>query len=572
MKELIGIVRVILKERKDVVLSIVFGYLAGIAAVGLFAANGYLISQAALHPPIYVLISMIAIVKIGSIIRAVSRYGERYFSHRATFTMLSDLRTYFYEKLENMANHQIQQFRSGDLLARIVGDIESLQNLFLRVLYPPIIMFTVFFSTILFVSHYTPEVVGLLTVGLVITGIIIPAWFAKRQVALSNHLKGERAQLSTEVTEWFYGYRELKIHQQLKEKEQQLISASQSYISQQERVGRQVNANYSINQAASSFTIWLIIVVSSYLVATDQLDGLFLAMVIMICITVFDYSTPMATFSTYYEESERSAKRLQNVVSVEQINDKQIAKKVELPSSGFSITFQNVSFTFPDAYRAQIKGFNLHLEAGSKTAIVGPSGSGKSTILNLLLKFYETNQGEILLGDAPISLLKQEQIWDQAKVVLQNNHFFSGTIKDNLLLSTNSLSDVEIQRLLTEVWLPHFTSSYAVLEKGQNLSGGEKQRLAMARASAKNGSLWILDEPTSSLDNLTEQYLYEFLFNQAKDHTVILVSHRLSNLEKMDQIIVMDQGLIIERGTYSELLERKGYFFQLKQLEANMIS
>ncbi|RSK28493.1 thiol reductant ABC exporter subunit CydC [Bacillus sp. HMF5848] len=571
MKELAYIVNIMLKEKRDVYFSIISGYVAGLAAVGLFAANGYLISQAALHPPLYVLIGMVAVVKIGSIIRAVSRYGERYYSHRATFTMLSDLRVHFYEKLEKMPLSYIQTFRSGDLLARIVGDVESLQNFFLRVLYPPIIMVMVFLSTIIFVSFYSIEVVLILTVGLLLTGIVIPAWFAKRQRALSNQVSESRVQFSTEVTEWFQGFRELKIHQRLEAKEQQLFEASGTYIAEQERSSQQANLNYSVNLAVSFLIFWSVIAVSSYLVSTAKLDGVFLAMIVMISLTLFDHSTPMATLPVYYEESERATKRLYSVVSSNSNSEHLHQGKMELSSKVPSIMLNNVEYSYPEELRKVVQDFTLHLPAGSKTAIVGPSGSGKSTIIKLILNLYHANKGDIFIDRVAMNELNQEQLWDQAKVVLQDNHFFAGTIKDNLLLESSALSDEDIEQLLKEVQLPHFSHADTVFEGGGNLSGGEKQRLSMARAIAKKGSLWLLDEPTSSLDDMTAQQIYNVLYRYAKEDTVVLVSHQLSGLEKMDQIVVMDQGRIIEKGNYAELIDKKGYFYQLKQLERNIL-
>ncbi|MFC0558946.1 thiol reductant ABC exporter subunit CydC [Halalkalibacter alkalisediminis] len=570
MSELLTIVRLMISQKKDVILSVVFGYIAGIAAVGLFAANGYLISRAALEPPLYVLITMVAVVKIGSFIRAISRYAERYYSHRATFTMLSELRVYFYEKVEQHAPSLFHKYRSGDLLARIVGDVESLQHLFLRVFYPPIIMITVFVSTILFVSFYSMKIVVLLVVGLALTGLIIPAWFAKKQKKVSNRLREERASLSTEVTEWFYGFRELKIHQKLEDKEQQLVNASNQYIFEQQREGTQGNVNQATNVAIALVISWAVLAMGAFLVAHGNLDGVFLAMLVMVSLTVFEHSTPMAVFPIHYEDSERAAKRLNAVIESEDEEQEQVQTK-EITSGPPTVKLNEVSFSFPNDDRNILSDVNVVLPAGSKTAIVGPSGSGKSTLLQLLLKLYPATAGEISLSGVPVTHIDQENLWQKTNVVLQENHFFFGTIKDNLLLQTDNWSDDELQQVLDAVQLKGFSLKDTVLEKGQNLSGGEKQRLAMARALVKNASFWILDEPTSSLDSWTEQQIYELLYRQAKNDTVVLVSHRLAGLERMDQIIVMDQGKIVESGTFNDLIKMKGYFYKLKQVEKSIL-
>ena len=558
------------KEKRDIYLSIVFGFLAGMTAVGLFAANGYLISQAALQPPLYVLISMVAIVKIGSIVRATSRYAERYYSHRATFTMLSDLRVFFYEKVEKLPSNVLGKYRSGDLLARIVGDVESLQNFFLRVFYPPILMILVFLSTILFVSFYSWQIVFLLLAGLLLTGFVIPLLFAKKQRKVSNKILDERAKFSTEVTEWFQGLRELSIHQMVSDKNEKVIKYYSQYMDEQRKANDGANLNHSFNLAVSFIIFWAVLALAGYLVTIGQLDGVLLAMIVMISITVFDHSAPMATFPINYEESKRAATRINSVISEVKIQDKGVKERNAFTNGAPSVEWKNVNVRFPEQFRDAVSNVSLSLRKGTKTAIVGASGSGKSTLLSALLQLHDLNSGSILINDITLDKENNESIWSNSKVVLQENHFFFGTIKDNLL-SDGNIQDEDVQRVLHEVELHHFTPNDIVLEKGENLSGGEKQRLAMARAILKKGRLWLLDEPTSSLDNWTEQQLFNTLFHYAKNDTVVLVSHRLTHLEKMDQIVVLEEGNIIEMGTFQELMEQKGYFYELKQIENNLL-
>jgi ATP-binding cassette subfamily C protein CydC len=571
MKELLQISRFIWIEKKDALKSVIFGFIAGITAVGLFAANGYLISKAALQPPMYVLIFMVGIVKFGSILRAVSRYAERYYSHRATFTMLSHLRTYFYEKLEPLAPQLFQRYRSGDILAIIVGDIESLQNLFLRVIYPPIIMITVFLFTILFVSFYSIPIMFLLLIGLILTGFVIPAWFVIIQRRLNSKTRELRAYLSTEVTEWIYGFRELKLHQQLDNKEEQMITAADNYVHEQERMGMGSVFSQSINMTVSLVISWVILGLGAYFTSIGEMDGLFLAMLVMIALTVFEHSTPMAAFSIHYDESQQAASRLYSVVSEEQTNRKSMNKSFQYSKKAPTIEFDNVKFSYLNDQRMSLNHISFNLPAGSKTAIVGPSGSGKSTLLLLLLKLCLVSEGAIRMDGMPLSEHDQEQIWKRTNVILQENHFFFGTIRDNLLLSSDTWSDCQLQQLLSDVQLSHYSLNDHVMEKGQNLSGGERQRLAMARAIVKGSSLWLLDEPASALDASTERKLFNLLYKHAKEDTIILISHRLEGLEFMDQIIVLDEGCIIESGNYEELMNLKGYFYKLKQIEKNVL-
>ncbi len=557
-------------ERKDILLSVILGFLAGIAAVGLFASSGYLISKGALTPPLYALTVMIALLKSFSIVRALSRYGERYFSHRATFTILSNLRVSFFEKLEPLAPNIFQKYRSGDLLARIVGDVESLQHFFLRVFYPPIVLVIVFLSTIVFTSFFSIYVALVLLVGLILTGVIVPTLFALRQRKIQSQVREGRGALSTDVTELLYGFRDLKIYQKIEGKEQQLVESSNTYIKEQEREGISAMFNQSMNTAVSLLISWFVLALGAFLVIDGQLEGLFLAMLVMISLTVFENATPMAVLPSHFEDSRRAAKRLFSVVREESLKEEKPSGKLN-NQKALSIEMKNVTFSYPGESRLTLKDISFHLPAGSKTAIVGPSGSGKSTLLQLLLNIQTTNQGEIQLDGMSIERIAKESIWKETNVILQENHFFFGSIRENLLLAKDDLTDEKMEEALTKVKLESFSLEDPVFEKGENLSGGEKQRLAIARAMLKGSHVWFMDEPTSSVDALTEQFIYRHLFQQAKGDTVILVSHRLTNLERMDQIVVMENGRIIESGTFDQLIKKKGYFYELKQIEKSVL-
>ncbi|WP_370621880.1 amino acid ABC transporter ATP-binding/permease protein [Bacillus sp. JCM 19034] len=470
--------------------------------------------------------------------------------------MLSELRVYFYDKVEKVGASLFQRYRSGDLLARIVGDVESLQHFFLRVLYPPIIMLLVFLSTIFFVSFSSIYIAICLLCGLLLTGFVIPAWFAKRQRKISSQVRMERSRYSTEVTEWFYGLRELKIHQQLEGKKRRLSKLANEYITEQKKEGLQSAYNQAWNIAISHLISWLVLVVGVLLVTGGQLDGVLLAMLVMVSFIVFEQSVPMAIFPIHYEESEQAAKRLEDVSVSQEGQHSDQADEPEGDWGAPSLMFRDVSFGFAGEFRKTLKNVTIEFPAQSKTAIVGPSGSGKSTLLHLLLKSYTAE--DVFINGLPINEIKQETVWKQANVVFQNSQFFYGTIKENLLLQGDDWSNEQLEQLLKDVHLTSFSLDDHVMENGRNLSGGEKQRLALARAKAKGGRLWLLDEPTSSLDLETEQKLYDWLFEQAKQDTFILVSHRLSGLDKMDQIVVMDQGQVVEIGTYGELIKKKG--------------
>lgn len=569
MKDLMLVMKEVGRERKDILLSVLFGVLAGITAVGLFASSGYLISKAAFVPPLYALTVMIALLKLFGLVRAGSRYGERLYSHRATFSILSNLRVDFFKRLEPLAPSIYQKYRSGDLLSRIVGDVERLQNFFLRVYYPPIVLVIVFLSTVVFMMFFSVYIALVMVIGLILTSLVVPSIFAYRKRRVDYRLREQRGSLSTEATEILYGFRELKLYQRLEEKEEMLKASSQKYIEEQERETVQLMFNQSVNSAVSLMVSWVVLALGAYFVTQGQLEGVFLAMLVMVSLTVFENAAPMAALPGHLEESRAASRRLYSVVKEEPVLPS--APIARLPESqSLSVEFQELSYHFEGESRRALNEVNFQLPEGSKTAIVGPSGSGKSTVLMLLLKVLHAGEGEIRIGNHPLNHVDEHNLWSKCNVVLQDNHFFYGTIRENLDLARADRTDEELIKVLEKVQLPHFNLDSEVLERGENLSGGEKQRLAIARAMLKGGRLWILDEPTSSIDALTENIIYEELFNQAADDTLVLVSHRLTGLEKMDQIIVMEKGQVVETGTFDELMAKQGYFFAMKEIERSV--
>ncbi|MCB5235562.1 thiol reductant ABC exporter subunit CydC [Niallia circulans] len=572
MSALQKIIKLMLMEKKDINIAVICGFIAGISSVGLFAASGYLISKSALIPPFYTLIILTSTVKLLGLIKAGAKYGERLYSHRATFTILSNLRIAFYEKLTPLVPQIFHKYRSGDLLARVVGDVESLQNFFLRVFYPPLVLLLVFVSTIFFVSFYSIAIAVILLLGFFLTTIIIPALFSLKQVKIKGKVREERGDLSTHITEVMYGFRELKLFHQLPSKQQQLLSHSESYINQQKVENLNKVSSQSFNGFMTFVTSWLVIGVGAYFVANGMLEGIFLAMLVMISLTVFESAAPMAVFPIYMQESRDASTRLYEVVEDSSfVKDSREIPINKLPSLAPSLQFTDVQFTYMGDWRKTIPKLSFVIPAGSKTAIVGASGSGKSTLLQLILKLQYVDDGKIYWGDFDTSTVSSEAIWEQTRVVLQENYYFYGTIRENLQLAESQLSDTQMEAALTKVKLEHFSLDHRVLEKGENLSGGEKQRLAIARAFLKKGHLWLLDEPTSSLDAQTEQSVYQEIFKYAEQDTFILVSHRLNGLEHMDQIIVMDHGEIVECGSYNDLMNKQEYFYKMKVLEESLL-
>lgn len=558
------LVNLILEERKETLLAVGLGAVSGLTAVALFAQSGYMISKAALAPPFYTILILTAFLKLFGAVKSSSKYFERLISHRVTFSALSRIRQYFFERLDPLVPQIFTKYRSGDLLTRFVGDVEVLQNFFLRVLYPPLVTALVFIATVFFTVFFSVWLALTLVIGFLLVAVVVPAASAKS--LQKHHVLSKRAHLATESVEYLNGYRELLLHNQLEEQRKRLENAQQSYIHEQVAVGKTQLWSQTLNATVASFTALVMLGIGAYLVTTDQLDGLFLAMLTLVALTSFETAVPLAGLPGHLHESRQALDRL----TTQMEPPLPILQQELLPASGYSIKLSDVSYQYPESIRPTLDSIKLHIPAGEKWAIVGASGSGKSTLLQLLAAMTYPTSGEVSYNGQSTSKLIPESLWEQLGVQLQSSHFFYGTIRDNLVIAKPDASDEELHYALEQA---QFTSELdaVVFERGDNLSGGEKQRLALARLFLLDVPVWLLDEPFTSLDYVTEQRLLHALQQHTKGDTVILISHKLSGLENMDGIIVMDHGKLVEFGSFTQLLEKKAIFYEMYQIEKSLV-
>src|SRR5699024_8835294 len=285
----------------------------------------------------------------------------------------------------------------------------------------------------------------------------VPALFALRQRKIDADVRKHRGDLSTEVTEFLYGFRDLKIYQKAAEKEQQLMRASDTYISRQERENINKLYSQSVNSFISLIISWSVLGLAAWPISNGHVEGIMLAMLVMISLTVCEDAASMAAFPIHFQDSRRAAIRLSETVEQEGKNVSTKTSQRLQTDRAFSIEMEAVSFAFPDEPRLALRNINLTLPAGSKTAIVGPSGSGKSTLMTLLLQMYPVEKGIIRVDGKPMNQIDQESIWENANVVLQENHFFFGTIRDNLRLAGDNLTDSDMKTALDKVKLAYFS-------------------------------------------------------------------------------------------------------------------
>ncbi|MEK4080143.1 thiol reductant ABC exporter subunit CydC [Solibacillus sp. FSL W7-1436] len=554
-----SLVEFIWTDKKDVLLALLCGTIGGLTAVALFAQSGLLISKAALLPPFYIILILTAFLKLFGVTKSISKYTERLITHRVTFRFISKIRMLFFNKLLPKA-HLLNTYKSGDLLTRVTTNVETVQNFFLRVLYPPFVTGIVFFTTCLFMLFFSTWIALCLLLGIVLTSLIVPYILLRIPHKTATE---DKKMMTIEGTEYFYGYRDLVLHNQLEAKKQTLLQWNKQFAKAKQKELDQEQSAFLGNQLVALFTTFLILFIGAYLTSTKQLDGVYLAMIVLVSLTVFESAIPLAMAPNYVRHTKKAMQELNEISpTIEKQNG------ILLRDNIHSIHFNHVSYVYPNIERPAIEDINLSVQSGQKIAIIGPSGSGKSTILQLLMNEFEPSNGEILFDMYPLSSFDTDSIYKQLSIMLQHNHFFSGTIETNLQLAKPEATREKMQLILNKACLFKKLED-VVYEKGENLSGGEKQRLAFARFLLKDSPLLVLDEPFTSLDIQTERKLFQTLLNESTNKILILVTHKLIELDKFDCIFVMQNGRLVEAGKHAELISQQGLYFAMYQKQFN---
>lgn len=558
-----------------VALSVLLGALTIGASIALMGTSSWLIAMAALHPTIAELNVAIVGVRFFGISRAVFRYLERLVSHNVTFRLLARLRVWFYEHLEPLAPARLLEYRAGDLLARIVADVQTLENFYVRVVSPPLTALLVLLGTAAFLAAYGTRLALALIVSFLLAGLFLPIVmrFAARQAGQT--WVRLRAQLHADLVDNVQGMADLIAFEQVPARMRLFEELQQRYNQAQLRLASLNALQSGAMLFLTNLGLWLVIYLAIPAVTAGRIPGVMLGALGLLTLAAFEAVQPLPQTAQMWESIHQAAQRLFEVVDTRPAVIE--AGEIHLPPGPPTLSFEHVSFTYPGTSVPALQDVSFTLSPGRKIAIIGPSGAGKSTLVHLLLRFWDYQQGEIRLNGVPIRTLHPDLVRAQFAVVGQNSYFFNATVRQNLRLARLEATDAELeaaarQARIHEV-LQALPQGYRTRlgEQGARLSGGERQRLALARALLREAPIFLLDEPTANLDAITEHEVLETLFDVLRDRTVLLITHRLIGLENMDEILVLDKGRIVERGTHAALLNQNGLYRHLWEAQNRIL-
>lgn len=485
--------------------------------------------------------------------------------------VLRDLRAKMFKKIIELPIPYYSEKRKGDVMARMLGDVNEVQNSFfmvlelivkepLTIIFALIAMINISWKLTLFVFVFIP-----------ISGFIISK-IGKSLKSKSTRAQQENGYLISVVEETLSGLKVVKSYNAEKYFSNTFTNSINRLYKLTNSIGKKNNLASPMSEFLGIVVISILLFYGGNLVLVDKsLDGSLFIAYIGLAYNILTPAKAISKASYQVKNGLAAAERVFEVLEFENtITDKENA--LDLKTFENEIVLNNITFSYEED--PVLKNFSLTIPKGKTVALVGQSGSGKSTIANLLTRFYEVNNGEILIDNHNIKDITMESLRNLTGLVTQDSIMFNGTISDNIKLGSTEATDEDVINALK------IANAYEFVEKlpngihtnigdsGNKLSGGQKQRLSIARAVLKNPPIMILDEATSALDTESEKFVQVALENMMQNRTSIVIAHRLSTIQKADKIVVMQSGKIVEQGSHEELIALNGTYTRLVNMQS----
>ncbi|MGW6908770.1 thiol reductant ABC exporter subunit CydD [Streptomyces sp. NPDC054940] len=550
-------------RRGRLALALLLGSLALGSAVGLMATSGWLISRASQQPPVLYLMVAVTATRAFGIGRAVFRYAERLVSHDAVLRMLADTRVAVYRRLERLAPAGLRRTRRGDLLSRLVADVDALQDYWLRWLLPAAAATVVSAGAVGFTAWLLPEAGAVLAVGLLAAGAGVPLITGAVARRAERRLAPARGVLATRVTDLLTGTAELTVAGALPGRTAEVRRADGTLTRIASRAATATALGDGLTALISGLTVAATALVGAQAVADGRLGGVTMAVVVLTPLAAFEAVLGMPLAVQYRQRVRKSAERVHEVLDApEPVREPERPRQA--PTSPFPVALRGLTARHAGQDRDALAGLDLTLEEGRRIAVVGPSGSGKTTLAQVLLRFLDAEAGSYTLGGVDANTLDGDDVRRLVGLCAQDAHLFDSSVRENLLLAKKDATEDELRDALKRArlldWADGLPDALDTLvgEHGARLSGGQRQRLALARALLADFPVLVLDEPAEHLDLPTADALTADLLAATEGRTTLLITHRLAGLEAVDEVVVLDEGCVVQRGTFAELAAADG--------------
>ncbi|MGC7560674.1 heme ABC transporter ATP-binding protein/permease CydC [Pasteurella sp. 22655_41Tandhals] len=573
MRALLPFLRLFKHAKFTLILGVILMITGLAASIGLLTLSGWFLAATAIAGvgALFNFFYPSAGVRGLALTRTAVRYVEKIVTHDATFRVLAKLRVEVFSRIIPLSPAVLNRYRHSDLLNRLVADVDTLDNLYLRLFAP-------FLSAIV--------VIGLITLGLSIINVpvalfvglalltfllIIPTIFYYLGKQFGEKLTQARAHYRSQFIEFIQAQAELLLFNAEQQAKQTLNAIEQDWQGYQQKEANLTGLSSAIlllvNGLILALTLW-------FVAEADLGEGIYKAAYIALfafaALAAFEILMPIGAAFLHIGQIIASAERLNEMMTQPPL--------VQFPQDapfvhqdGTLIEAKNLSFAYPERENWALNQLSLQIQKGQHIAILGKTGSGKSTLLQLLVRHYDAQQGELFLAGKPIQAYSETTLRQHMCFLTQRVHVFSDTLRQNLQIASQTpLSDEHMVQVLKQVGLEKLLEQEGLNcwlgDGGRPLSGGEQRRLGLARVLLNDAPILLLDEPTEGLDRETERQILQLIFAHAKDKTLLIVTHRLTFIDQFDQIYLIDEAKLIEQGNYQELITKPaGYFKKLTE-------
>ncbi|HEY6478452.1 MAG TPA: thiol reductant ABC exporter subunit CydC [Streptosporangiaceae bacterium] len=537
--------------RGRLLLAVAAGAAATGCGVALLAVSGFLLARASQHPGILAISAAVVAVRALSAGRGVSRYLERLASHDAAFRVLARVRVRIYRRLERLAPAGLAEFSSGDLLARLVSDVDATQDLFIRGIAAPLAAAVVGAGSVVACLLILAPAGAVLAAGLLVAGIGVPVLAARAARGAARRVAPARGQLAASLTDLMAGAAELLAYGARETALASVTVADADLTRQAERNAMVSGLSAGLSSVTAGLTVWGVLLLGVAATGGGALTRVPLAVLTLTALASFEAVTALPAAAVQLGHARVSARRIAALLDAPDPVREPLAPR-PLPDGPISVRLRGAQVRYGPDSPAALDGIDLDLLPGRRVALTGPNGAGKSTLASVLLRFAELTSGRVTLNGHDLASYSADEVRTRIGGCPQDPHIFDASLRDNLRLARPGATDEQLAEAAARVRLLDWIESLPlrwdtpVGAHGATLSGGQRQRLAVARALLADPDLLILDEPTAHLDPGTRRALLSDVLAATAGRTMLLITHDLDGLDEFDQVITLEGGKIAD--------------------------